>query len=124
MKPENSTQVITVKLRVSADLKQKIVKSSEKYNRSMNADIVARLEESFKHDFTDQNMLQEFDAVVRQQEFKNTITALLVAVAAEGISLETIDKIVNKSYEIEDHLRASIDQVNQNRKNLESTDAG
>ena len=90
----------------------------------MNADIVARLEESFKQDSMDEGKPLELDEVIRQQEFKNTITALLVAVAAEGISLETIDKIVNKSYEIEDHLRASIDQVNQNRKNLESTDAG
>lgn len=35
-------------LRLPDDLKQKIAQSSKELNRSMNADIVARLEESFE----------------------------------------------------------------------------
>lgn len=47
MENEDS-KTITVKLRVSPELKQKIVESAEKHNRSMNADMVARLEKSFE----------------------------------------------------------------------------
>ena len=38
---------VTVRLRVPPELRDKISASSEQYNRSMNADMVARLEESF-----------------------------------------------------------------------------
>ena len=38
-------------LRLPDDLKQKIAQSSKELNRSMNADIVARLEESFEQKF-------------------------------------------------------------------------
>lgn len=36
-------------LRLPDDLKQKIAQSAKELNRSMNADIVARLESSFEH---------------------------------------------------------------------------
>lgn len=36
------------KLRWSEELREKVAKSAKEHNRSMNADIVARLEDSFK----------------------------------------------------------------------------
>ncbi len=48
MESNSVTQVITVKLRVSPDLKDKIANSAKNLNRSMNADMVARLEGSFE----------------------------------------------------------------------------
>jgi hypothetical protein len=39
---------VTVRLRVPPELRDKIAASSEQYNRSMNADMVARLEQSYK----------------------------------------------------------------------------
>ncbi|QDK97323.1 Arc family DNA-binding protein [Acinetobacter tandoii] len=41
---------IEYKMRMTQDLKEKIVASAKEHNRSMNADIVARLEESFEKD--------------------------------------------------------------------------
>ncbi|MDX8164940.1 Arc family DNA-binding protein [Acinetobacter pittii] len=38
---------VEYKMRMTQDLKDKIVESAKKHNRSMNADIVARLEQSF-----------------------------------------------------------------------------
>lgn len=38
---------VEYKMRMTQDLKEKIVKSAKEHNRSMNADIVARLEDSF-----------------------------------------------------------------------------
>ena len=41
---------VEYKMRMMQDLKEKIVASAKEHNRSMNADIVARLEESFEKD--------------------------------------------------------------------------
>lgn len=41
---------IEYKMRMTQDLKEKIVASAKEHNRSMNADIVARLEQSFSSD--------------------------------------------------------------------------
>ncbi|MGL4587022.1 MAG: Arc family DNA-binding protein [Acinetobacter ursingii] len=41
---------VEYKMRMTQDLKDKIVASAKEHNRSMNADIVARLEESFEKD--------------------------------------------------------------------------
>lgn len=50
MDSDSPNQIITVKLRVSPELKEKIAISAKAYNRSMNADMVARLEHSFEHE--------------------------------------------------------------------------
>lgn len=42
-----SSSVITVKLRVSPELKEKIELASKENNRSMNAEMVLRLQQSF-----------------------------------------------------------------------------
>lgn len=44
---------IQYNLRLSPELKDKISKSAKELNRSMNSDIVARLEESFEQNFGD-----------------------------------------------------------------------
>ena len=46
---------VTVRLRVPPELRDKIAASSEQYNRSMNADMVARLEQSFSQNQNDFN---------------------------------------------------------------------
>ena len=48
MSDQEQTKVITVKLRVSPDLRDRIAQSAKAHNRSMNADMVARLEASFE----------------------------------------------------------------------------
>lgn len=65
MDADSSTNVITVKLRVSPELKQKIAESAEKYNRSMNADMVARLEESFLPNLTGQDIPPELEMMIK-----------------------------------------------------------
>ncbi len=57
---------VTVRLRVPPELRDKIAASSEQYNRSMNADMVARLEQSFEKDDA-----TEFDKGFVLQVIKN-----------------------------------------------------
>ncbi|WP_227430388.1 Arc family DNA-binding protein [Psychrobacter sp. I-STPA6b] len=43
-------KTVQFQLRLSPELREKIRESSESYNRSMNSDIIARLEKSFHAD--------------------------------------------------------------------------
>jgi|GEM_PF-3596152 len=83
MEFDSSAHVITVKLRVSPELKQKIAESAEQYNRSMNADMVARLEQSFSSTTDDEKdaLLKEKD---RQIEFMQAL------MADQGVALSKI----------------------------------
>lgn len=60
----DSPKHVTVRLRVPPELRDKISASSEQYNRSMNADMVARLEQSFE--------LSERQAVIEENHIHNT----------------------------------------------------
>ena len=44
---EDQSSVVTLKVRVTPEFREKIIASAKKYNRSMNAEIVHRLEESY-----------------------------------------------------------------------------
>ena len=46
-------------LRWPEELRQKVAQSAKEHNRSMNADIVARLEQSFSTPETTQSLLEE-----------------------------------------------------------------
>ncbi len=64
-------------LRWPEGLKEKVAQSAKEHNRSMNADIVARLEQSFevkkvnKSDFTTEELMEELSS--RLEKFKITI---------------------------------------------------
>lgn len=62
----DSPKHVTVRLRVPPELRDMISASSEQYNRSMNADMVARLEESFEKEDA-----AEFDKEFVLQVIKN-----------------------------------------------------
>ncbi len=44
---DEQSSVVTLKVRVSPEFREKIVNTAKQNNRSMNQEIVARLEESF-----------------------------------------------------------------------------
>ncbi len=71
---------VTVRLRVPPELRDKIAASSEQYNRSMNADMVARLEQSFE--------LSERQAVIEQNHLNNIMTASANVEVLENLMLE------------------------------------
>lgn len=77
---------VEYKMRMTQDLKEKIVASAKEHNRSMNADIIARLEKSFA-----ENPPQEpkRTSVVNSEFIEEKI----------GISDQAIDKIADKVIE-------------------------
>jgi hypothetical protein len=76
------------KLRWPEELRQKIAQSAKEHNRSMNADIVARLEESFT------------SGLVASDPYKRMLLAVIAGVLAEQADKEkpsfeeAIDRIV------------------------------
>lgn len=58
---EDQNNIVTLKVRVTPEFREKIVETARTNNRSMNQEIVARLEESFEgksldHDFFQKNL--------------------------------------------------------------------
>lgn len=48
---EDSNTVVTLKVRVTPEFREKIVETAKHNNRSMNQEIISRLEKSFEPDF-------------------------------------------------------------------------
>lgn len=64
---------VTVRLRVPPELRDKIAASSEQYNRSMNADMVARLEKSFESESPETNERREKEITYINSMFQELI---------------------------------------------------
>lgn len=76
---------VAYNLRLPQELKDKIAESAKELNRSMNADIVARLEDSFHTTYT---------------AIKHVKTEILLAVLAEKFAEQDCDlKIVKRDKE-------------------------
>lgn len=79
---------VEYKMRMSQELKDKIAESAKELNRSMNADIVARLEDSFG---TNNTQLRGNETIID----KNLLNELL-SMKAE---LSKISKIIQKEFD-------------------------
>lgn len=83
---------VEYKMRMTQDLKNKIVESAKEHNRSMNADIVARLEESFA---INNKQLRENETIIDKKLLNE-----LLSMKAE---LSKISKIIEKEFEYTDN---------------------
>ena len=57
---------VEYKMRMSQELKDKIAESAKELNRSMNADIVARLEQSFEKPITSELEVNDLRELLKQ----------------------------------------------------------
>lgn len=57
---------VEYKMRMSQELKDKITASAKELNRSMNADIVARLEQSFEKPITNEHEVNDLRELLKQ----------------------------------------------------------
>lgn len=57
---EDQSGVVTLKVRVTPEFREKIIETAKANNRSMNAEIVHRLEQSFFEEYYKEPMLSEF----------------------------------------------------------------
>lgn len=69
-----------LKIRLPLELKEKITESAAEYGRSINSEVVARLEQSFE--------LSERQAVIEQNHLNNIMTASANVEVLENLMLE------------------------------------
>ena len=68
------TSDVEYKMRMTQELKEKIAESAQTHNRSMNADIVARLENSFSTATLSNASTEELMAELLKRMGKNSLT--------------------------------------------------
>lgn len=86
------------KLRWSVELRDKIAESAKKHNRSMNADIIARLEDSFDQDEFDQIL----DKNMPRETLKSTIIEFMASLMGQGVEDSKILGALDVMQKLED----------------------
>ncbi|AWL29331.1 Arc family DNA-binding protein [Acinetobacter defluvii] len=81
---EDQNSVVTLKVRVSPEFREKIVNTAKANNRSMNQEIVARLEKSFENNIPStlvseymQAVEEKNDMIKKQLEISNLLVLKL-----------------------------------------------
>lgn len=82
------------KLRLSEQLRDKIKDSAKEHNRSMNADIIARLEESFKLETHPHKIPMDISAADDWIE-KSGLTPEQMGEVMKQLAFERIEQIIN-----------------------------
>lgn len=77
---EDQSSVVTLKVRVTPEFREKIVATAKENNRSMNQEIVSRLEKSFDEPYID----TVSDAVITEL-LEGTVSKLLSAIKDQGV---------------------------------------
>ena len=83
---EDQNNIVTLKVRVTAGFREKIATTAKENNRSMNAEIVARLEQSFDEPMA----FDPADAEVVTKLVAQSMQGLLVALRDRGVSSDLI----------------------------------
>ena len=83
---EDQNNIVTLKVRVTAEFREKIATTAKENNRSMNAEIVARLEQSFDEPMA----FDPADAEVVTKLVAQSMQGLLVALRDRGVSSDLI----------------------------------
>jgi predicted metal-dependent phosphotriesterase family hydrolase len=85
---EDDNKVVTMKVRVTPEFREKLVTTAKENNRSMNAEIVDRLEKSFEN--KQSSYIEAFtDAGVK------IISHVMTSLKESGLSDDQIKKIFN-----------------------------
>lgn len=65
---EDQNNIVTLKVRVTAEFREKIATTAKENNRSMNAEIVARLEQSFNKGNAHETEMYLMNVMVKEQQ--------------------------------------------------------
>lgn len=80
-------------LRLPSELKAKVAESAKLQNRSLNADIVARLEKSFNED-SNQKMFSEKETIHAMQKLMSSIVSNAMSTLLQhGVDKDIVEKI-------------------------------
>lgn len=81
-------------LRIPAELKARVAESAKAHNRSMNADIVARLEKSFEEENSNQKMFTEQETIRAMERLMSGIVSNAIKTLLQhGVDKEIIHQV-------------------------------
>lgn len=91
--PEDQSAVVTLKVRVTPEFREKIVSTAKANNRSMNQEIVARLEDSFKES-DDPKTFESLAKIVKEttEETTRLHKELVKIIEQQKIEIENLKK--------------------------------
>lgn len=92
---EDDNKVVTLKVRVTPEFREKIVNTAKENSRSMNAEIVHRLEQSFIFDEADADgkvAISDASSVVLSENITKVIQKIVDNLVNSGVTPETILK--------------------------------
>lgn len=81
-------------IRIPVELKARIAESAKAHNRSMNADIVARLEKSFEIDSNQVALLQEEITLAMKNVMNNLVSNAVNNLLQQGV----VENIVKNAF--------------------------
>ena len=88
---EDQNNIVTLKVRVTAEFREKIATTAKENNRSMNAEIVARLEQSFDSPMVFDPQNANLITTIVAQSMQTLISEL----RSEGVENDKLAKAVN-----------------------------
>jgi len=84
-------------LRMQPELKELVESAAKANGRSMNAEVVARLERSFSTPEKLKDLLPSIDALVKAQERQEIISNALIAALIDGGKADASNEVLNKA---------------------------
>ena len=78
-------------IRIPIELKTKIAESAKAHNRSMNADMVARLEKSFETDSNQVALLQEEITLAMKNVMNNLVSNAVNNLLQQGVDENVVE---------------------------------
>ncbi|WP_336930830.1 Arc family DNA-binding protein [Acinetobacter tandoii] len=113
---DEQSSVVTLKVRVSPEFREKIVNTAKQNNRSMNQEIVARLEDSFSPNSKQPIYLPENSA-----KDLNTILSLSFGTIIKNLILNDVPlEVISRSFPDSQVFKEIIDMFKDLKKNEEN----
>ncbi|MGQ1157205.1 Arc family DNA-binding protein [Acinetobacter baumannii] len=100
---EDDNKVVTLKVRVSPEFREKLVTTAKENSRSMNAEIVSRLEKSFEED------IEKYEDALRNAKLEFLLKELALRMGVFKITVSsTEDEYLQRQKEIEEMKRKEL----------------
>lgn len=88
MRKRHETEIVGTQLRLREGLRQRVLRESEKNGRSLNAELVHRIERSFEYDEKKDALLKQQDASIERidtaERIHRKVEAMVDALTAAG----------------------------------------
>ena len=105
---EDNNTVVTLKVRVTPEFREKIIETAKANNRSMNAEIVHRLEESFPREY--KQLIGRVNRYPEEQAERKRLAEIAAIQAISHLSARELIETLYHEINPEDHDQDGVDK--------------